>query len=299
MRPAIRITIIRLLAAIGIVAAAACARNDAARASLITDDFGDTLVLRARPARIVSLNPTTTEILFAIGAGSRLVGRTTYDMWPAEARAVPDLGPGLRPNVEAVLAARPDLVILYASDDNREAARRLRAAGITTAAYRVNRIAEFARATRALGLITGDSIAARMTVDSVQATLDRIRSATASRPRPTVFWPLWDSPLLAVGGGSFLHELIEIAGGRNIYGDLAQPSPQIAFEDLLHRDPDIILAGPNSRARYLSDPRWRALRAVREGRVMVVDTNLVLRPATRMGEGAASLGHLLHPDVVR
>ena len=129
--------------------------------------------------RIVSLLPSTTEILFAIGAGNRLVGRTTYDLWPAAARAVPDLGPGLRPNVEAVLAVHPDLVILYASDDNRDAARRLRAAGVPTAAFRVDRIAEFERVTRALGTLTGDSSAARATVDSVRATIARVRAATA------------------------------------------------------------------------------------------------------------------------
>src|SRR5205085_9106592 len=114
----------------------------------------------APPRRIVSLNPSTTELLFAIGAGNRLVGRTTYDMWPVAARAVQDLGPGLRPNVEAVLAAHPDLVVLYASDDNRDAARRVRAAGVATAAFRVDRIADFERVTIALGALTGDSAAA-------------------------------------------------------------------------------------------------------------------------------------------
>jgi ABC-type Fe3+-hydroxamate transport system substrate-binding protein len=258
-----------------------------------------TVSLAASPRRIVSLNPATTELLFAIGAGARLVGRTTYDRWPDSALAVPDLGPGLRPNVESVLAARPDLVVLYASDDNRDAARRLRAAGVATAAYRVDRIADFGRVTLVLGRLTGDSAAARRTVDSVTATIERVRAATAPLSRPTVFWPLYDAPLLAVGGGSFLNELIEIAGGRNVYGELAQPSPQITFEDLLRRDPDVVLASPESRVRHLADPRWRALRAVRGGRVLPVDTERVLRPAARLGEAAVSLAKLLHPGVVR
>ena len=278
---------------------AACAREATPSPARAADDFGDTLALRAPPRRIVSLNPPTTEVLFAIGAGDRLVGRTTYDRWPEAALALPDLGAGLRPNVEAVLAARPDLVVLYASDDNRDAARRLRAAGVATAAFRVDRIADFRRVSLALGALTGDSVAARVLVDSVGATIAHVRAATRDRPRPSVFWPLYDQPLLATGGGSFLNELIEVAGGRNIYGFMPEPSPRITVEDLLRRDPDVILLSPESRARFLADPRWRALRAVREERLVAVDTSLVLRPGPRLGEAARSVAMLLHPGAVR
>jgi ABC-type Fe3+-hydroxamate transport system substrate-binding protein len=281
------------------VALAACAHEPRRAQPRTADDFGDTLRAGAAPHRIVSLNPSTTELLFAIGAGDRLVGRTTYDLWPVAARSVPDLGPGLRPNVEAVLAMHPDLVVLYASDDNREAARRLRAAGIQTAAFRVDRIADFERVTRALGVLTGDSAAAIATVDSVRATLARVRAATASLPHPTVFWPLYDQPLLATGSGSYLNELIEIAGGRNIYGFMKEPSPRVTFEDLMRRDPDVVLTSPESRARYLADPRWKALRALRDGHLLVVDTALVLRPGPRLGEAARSMALLLHPGSVR
>lgn len=288
-----------IVAASFLFALAGCTGERPRVASRATDDFGDTLALRAPPRRIVSLNPPTTEVLFAIGAGARLVGRTTYDRWPEAALALPDLGGGLRPNVEAVLAARPDLVVLYASDDNRDAARRLRAAGVATAAFRVDRIADFRRVTLALGALTGDSVAARVLVDSVGATIARVRAATQALPRPTVFWPLYDQPLLATGGGSFLNELIELAGGRNIYGFMTEPSPRITVEDLLRRDPDVILLSPESRARYLADARWRALRAVRDGRLIAVDTSLVFRPGPRLGEAARSVALLLHPEVVR
>jgi ABC-type Fe3+-hydroxamate transport system substrate-binding protein len=277
----------------------ACAGESRRVTSRTADDFGDTLSTGAAPRRIVSLNPSTTELLFAIGAGNRLVGRTTYDQWPVAARAVPDLGPGLRPNVEAVLAVHPDLVVLYASDDNRDAARRLRAAGVPTAAFRVDRIADFERVTRALGVLTGDTTAAQATVDSVRATIARVRSATASLPHPTVFWPLYDQPLLATGSGSYLNELIDVAGGRNIYGFMKEPSPRVTFEDLTQRDPDVVLTSPESRPRYLADPRWRALRAVRDGHLLVVDTSLTLRPGPRLGEAARSLALLLHPGSVQ
>jgi ABC-type Fe3+-hydroxamate transport system substrate-binding protein len=290
--------IIRVFTGAILALAGACSVRETAPQATV-DDFGDSVAVGASPARIVSLNPATTELLFAIGAGQRVVGRTSWDLWPVEARQVKDLGPGIRPNVEAVLAVRPDLAILYASEDNRDAARRLRATGVPTVAYRLDRIADFARVTRALGALTGDTARARRTVDSVQATLERVRRATASLPRPTVFWPLWESPLLSVGGGSFLNELLTISGGRNVFESLPQPSPTVTFEELVRRDPDVVLVGATQRERILANPRWRTLRAVRGGRVFEVDSNLVMRPAARLGEGALSLARILHPGVVR
>ena len=281
-----------------VVLVAAC-RADAPPPVEACDDFGNPIATAsAPPRRIVSLNPTTTELLYAIGAGDRLVGRTTWDLFPPRVREVPDLGPGLRPNVEAVLAVRPDLVVLYASGDNRDAARRLRAAGVRTVAYRVDRIADFARVTRALGALTGDTAAARVTVDTVQTTLARARAATAAVSRPTAFWILWESPLLGVGGGSFLDELLGAAGATNVYHAVAAPSPAVSFEDLVRRDPDVVLASPQTRARIMGDPRWQALRAVREGRVLVFDTTIVNGPSARVGASAVSLARLLHPGVL-
>src|SRR5215470_3807087 len=116
------------------------------------DDFGNVITIghENRPKRIVSLNPTTTEILFAIGAGSRVVGRSTYDVFPKEAAAVTDVGMPLRPNVEAVLAVHPDLVVLYGGNDNRSAAQRFRQAGVRTLALKIDSIAQFERDSRLL-----------------------------------------------------------------------------------------------------------------------------------------------------
>ncbi|HEX5972614.1 MAG TPA: helical backbone metal receptor [Gemmatimonadaceae bacterium] len=286
------------LACSALVLVGAC-RPDAPRDAEARDDLGEPITsAAATPRRIVSLNPTTTELLYAIGAGDRLVGRTTWDLFPPRVRDVPDLGPGLRPNVEAVLAAHPDLVILYASQDNHDAARRLRAAGVRTVAYRVDRIDDFARVTRALGALTGDTAAARITVDTVRGTLARVRAATDTVARPRAFWILWESPLLAVGGGSFLDELLAAAGATNVYHSLSAPSPAVSFEDLVRRDPDVVLASPQTRAHIRGDPRWQALRAVREGRVLVFDTTIVNGPSARVGASAVSLARLLHPGVI-
>jgi iron complex transport system substrate-binding protein len=259
------------------------------------DDFGDTIRLAARPTRIVSLNPTTTEILFTIGAGPRLVGRTQYDQWPDSARLVPDLGPGIRPNVEAVLGAKPDLVLLYASADNRLAARRLREAGIATAAFKVDSIAEFDRLTRLLGRLIGDSARGALVADTVMRTLDSVRAATRGLRRVTVIIPTWYEPLMVIGGGSYISELVTIAGGRNLYDSLPSPSPTVTFEDIVRRNPEFLLVGPERAQRLRTLAKWRTLPAVREGRMLVFDTATVLRPAVRIGEGAVSLAKLLHP----
>ena len=263
----------------------------------VVDDFGDTVSVAQTPTRIVSLVPATTELVFALGAGDRLVGRTRWDAWPPEATAVPDMGPGVGPNIEAVLAARPDLVLLYASADTRAAASRFREAGIATLSLKVDRIEHFERCAMLLGRLLGDTLRARATVDSVKGTLARVAARTSSLPRPRILWPVDVSPVIAIGGGSFLHELIEIAGGANVYGDMAAVSPVLSLEDVHARDPDIILANESLAARIRSDPGWHDLRAVRTGRVIIADEVLMGRPSVRMGEAALALARLLHPGL--
>jgi ABC-type Fe3+-hydroxamate transport system substrate-binding protein len=279
--------------------ASACRGRSAEPAAGSADDFG--VPVRAgsasSPARIVSLSPATTEILFALGAGPRVVGRTHWDTYPDAARAVTDLGPGIRPNVEAVLAQRPDLVVIYASEDDRPAADRLRAAGITVIALKDDRIDQFQRTVRLLGLATGESANAAIVVDTVMGTLARVRTATSTLDHPTVFWHVWDAPIYTIGAGSYLDELVAIAGGRNVYADLASPSPQVSLEDIIRRDPRFVLAGPEGAARIRASANWQGVRAVREGRVLVVDTMLVGRPSVRLGEAAMSIARLLHPGL--
>lgn len=262
------------------------------------DDAGDPLPPPARRTRIVSLIPATTEILFALGAGDRVVGRTHWDGWPPDVVNVPDIGDGIRPSIEIVLTARPDLVILYASGDNRDAAQALRAAGVPVISLRIDRIAEFERAALLLGDAVGEARRAQAVVDSVRLTLDRVRRATNGRPRPTVFMLAWEMPLMTIGSGSFLSELVEIAGGRNVFGDLEGPSPQVSFEEVLRRDPQFILGRPETAGDLRAKPRWLGLPAVRDGRVLVMDTVLVGRPGVRLGEAAVSIAKLLHPGVI-
>ncbi len=280
------------------LALAACEKSSRDGAA-VRDDFGDPVRIGAAPTRIVSLNPATTEILFTLGAGSRLIGRTKYDLWPDSAKLIPALGDGIRPNVEVVLGTHPDLVILYASQDNRPAAERFRSAGVNTLSLKVDHIADFRRTVSLLGAILHDSARARIVVDSVQSTLDRVQAATKGSSRPTVFWHIWDAPLITIGAGSFMNELVDIAGARNVYADIKGPSGEISLEDVARRDPDFILAGPIGARQIESDSRWRIVRAARDRKIFVVDTLLVARPSVRLGEAAISLANLFHPGTVR
>jgi ABC-type Fe3+-hydroxamate transport system substrate-binding protein len=228
-----------------------------------------------------------------------LVGRSDYDLWPDSARLIPALGQGLQPNVEAVLGTHPDLVIVYASQDNRPAVARLRAAGVSTLALKNDHISDLRRASELIGVILGDSARGKLVADSVFQTLDRVRAATAGLPKPTVFWHIWDAPLITIGAGSFMNELVDIAGARNVYADIASPSKAISLEDVARRDPEFILAGPIGEQRINSDRRWQIVRAARANRVLVVDTGLVARPSVRLGEAAVSLANLLHPGALR
>jgi iron complex transport system substrate-binding protein len=277
--------------------AAACA-NDAPRTSdVAVDDFGDTIRFEAHPTRIVSLSPASTEIVFALGAAGRLIGRSSYDVYPDSALLLPDLGPGIRPNSEAVLAAKPDLVLLYASEDNRAAAGRFRQAGITTISIKMDHIADFERVTLLLGRVLGDTARARTVVDTVMRTIHNVRKATAGLPRPTVVFPLWEAPLIVVGAGSFLNELVEIAGGSNVYASNPAVSPAVAMEDILQKRPEILITTADGEKRKRPQERWRAWFSRANG-VVVVDTMLVGRPATRLGEAAVSIARGLHPGIV-
>jgi ABC-type Fe3+-hydroxamate transport system substrate-binding protein len=310
-------------AALVLATAVACNRADsrtaaAAQAGVpngaaplqIVDDAGDTTTLTRAATRIVSLNPATTELLVTMGATARVVGRTTWDTYPAAAATIPDVGPGIRPNVEAVLGARPDLVLLYATDDNRAAAARLREAGVPVLAIRVDRIEQFAAAATLLGRVLGDSTGAAVVRDSVLASISRAASlaraarstsavpslARASGEGPsarTIAWRLWEQPLIVLGAGSFLSQLIDSVGARNAFADLPAPSPQVGFETLVSRDPWLLVVGPTAREKVMADARYRSLSAVRNGRVLVADTAVTGRPGVRMGEAALWLARTL------
>jgi iron complex transport system substrate-binding protein len=257
----------------------------------LEDDAGTDVRLGSTPHRIVSLNPTTTELLFAIGAGSRLVGRSGACDYPPAAAEVPDLGDGFPPVVEAVAAVRPDLVVLYHSAGNAPAAQRLRELGIPVLRLRTDRLADVARAARLLGRASdaqraGDSVAA-----ALEAELTRERATAGPRGAGgiPVLLLAWDQPVIALGAGSFASELVELAGGRNVFADVAAPSAPVSLEAIAAREPAVVILAGSEMPGLERRPEWRALRAIREERVVRLTESSSNRPSPRAPQAVRSL----------
>ena len=256
-----------------------------------TDDAGAPLRLGAPPRRIVSLNPTTTELLFAIGAGPRLVGRSGACDYPPAAADVPDLGEGFPPVVEAVAGARPDLVVLYHSAGNAPAAERLRTLGIPVLRLRTDRLADVARSARLLGRAVnarraGDSVAAAL---EAELATEHAAAARGQAERVPVLLLAWDQPAIALGAGSFASELVELAGARNVFADLAAPSAPVSLEAIAARSPAVIVLAGSEMPGLERRPEWRALPAVRGSRVVRLTESSANRPSPRAPQAVRSL----------
>jgi len=271
---------------------AACNREASPRAAgpSITDDWGRTVTLAAPALRVVSLAPATTELVFALGAGDRLVGRTTWCDYPAAAAAVTDVGNGIGPNVEAITAQRPDLVLLYPSESNRAALGQLEQLGIAVAALEQDAIAEWRATSRKVAALLGREAAA----DSMLALLDRRLDSVVVGPGPgfpRVFIAVGANPPIAIGRGSFVSELFELAGARNAFDDITGPSAVVSLEAVVAKAPDlVVILGPDSaRHDVRRRPGWAAIPAVRGGHIIAVDGSELNRPSPRLPDAVARL----------
>jgi iron complex transport system substrate-binding protein len=272
-----------------IIAGAACRQAPGVETSIsVVDDAGDTVSLAAPARRVVSLIPASTELLFAIGAGAGVVGRTSYCDHPAEAKAVPDLGDGIKPNIEAVIASRPDLVVLYNSGQNAAVAGRLREFGIAALRINTDALSSVPKVAGILGKLTGHEAAA----DSLAAVFDTaLNSATQPRAarRPKVLLLVWEQPPMTIGRGSFLSELVERAGGENLFDDVASSSGVVSIEAVAARDPDLIFTTVEGPSAFATRPEWQVVSAVRRHRFLHVSGSEFNRPSPRSPQAIREL----------
>ena len=257
---------------------------------------------RAEPRRIVSLIPTATEILFDLGAGDRLVGRTRWGVHPPAARRIPDVGDGIRPSLEAVLARDPDLVILYDGETNRESRERLRRHGVPTLALRHDTLEDLRRNIVRLGELVGCTEGGSALAGRIARELAAVSRATEGRPRVRVYYDAWADPPMTIGGGSFIDSLLTIAGGANVFGDLETAAPRVSLEAIIHRNPERILVSvapealhrrPNVATRH----GWERIPAVAAGRISTLDRDVVSRLGPRVAEAAWSIAEALHGEL--
>jgi iron complex transport system substrate-binding protein len=255
---------------------------------------------RHAPQRIVSLIPSTTETIVALGAIDRLVARSKFDVDPALAH-LPSVGEGLTPSLEQLTALQPDLVIAWPDNPSRSVIARLEEFGTIVYSPQVQTLADVRSTSRELGALLGLEDAADSLVAAIDAGLDAVRESVAGLERPGVFYVVWYDPPMTTGPGTYVDELIEIAGGSNVFADARGLWPQVSMEEIVRREPDIILLSytdetPVEIARLGGQVGWRELSAMRRGDVFKVDANLFNRPGPRVTEAARRLARLLHPE---
>jgi iron complex transport system substrate-binding protein len=271
----------------------------------ITDTLGRDVTIRAQPQRVVSLAPSNTERLFAVGAGSRVVGVTLYDTYPPEAQTRDKVG-GFTANslsVEKIVGLRPDLV-LAAGDIQRPVIEALARLGMPVVAIEDPRhVDEVYAALRLVGQLMGRQAAAEACVAAIQAHVARVRQKVATlspEQRVTVFYEVFDTPLMTAGPQTFVGQMLEMAGGINIFADLTGRYMQVSPEEVVRRNPDCILSPGSQRQAWTPvqikrRPGWGHLAAVKQDCIHFLDEELVSRPGPRVAEGLETIARALYP----
>ena len=262
---------------------------------VVTDDTGREVRLEAPARRVVTLAPHLTEMLFAVGAGDAAVGAVAYSDYPPAALELPRVGGARGVDVEAVLALEPDLVLAWASAPQGGAARRLEALGIPVFKSSPGSLDEVARTMERIGRLVGRDQGGEAQAAALRGQIAALRDEYGPEAEAAlrVFYEVWHEPLMTVGGGHFISEIIALCGGRNIFSGLDTPSPRVDREALLARDPQVIFSATASEeetaALLARWARWPDLAAVRHAQVRALPADLLGRPGPRLAAGGRQL----------
>lgn len=293
---------LRLLTITSLVGVSACAGAQPPPADgAIVDDLGRTVTVDSPPSRIVALVPSITDLILALGEDDRLVARTRYDTDPRLA-ALPAVGGGLDPNIEAIIALRPDLVVVWPGAD-QPLIGQLDAAGIAVYGAGSQSLEDQERHTRQIARLLGIEARADSLLAHLDSSFAALAAALAGVPVVSALYVAWHDPPMTTGPGTFVDSIMSVAGGRNIFDDATSDWPQVNMEEIVSRDPDVLIlpvpvTGDSGAIAWVHQtPGWRDLRAVRTGRVLLVDSELFSRPGPRIIDAANQLAELLHPGV--
>lgn len=264
-----------------------------------TDYAGREITVESEPQKIISLAPSNTEILFALGLGDRVVGADTYSDYPEEASGVPRVGDVYGLNMEDILELAPDLILMIGGTE--EARQQLEDNGLLVAVIQPATFEEILESFILIGELTGAVQEAEQLRTSIEEEAWALMEATGQLEPPLVFIETWNDPLMTVGPGGFLHELVEIAGGRNLASDAGMEWFVIEEEVVLERDPEVIVTFFQESYISLTEgkrPGWDSVTAVREGQIHTIDSDLLVRPGPRIIMGLKDLVRALHPGVL-
>jgi len=266
-----------------------------ADALTLLDDERHALTLSSPAQRIVSLAPHVTELLFDIGVGNRVVGTVNRSDYPAAARAVPRISDNGRLDMERVLALQADVIVAWGGGNPPADLARLRQLGQKIFVIAPHRLDDVARHLEMLGALTGTDDAARRAAADYRRALAALREQYAARASVSVFYQVWQTPLMTVGGDQYISEAIALCGGRNIFAQLGTLAPAVSVEAVLAADPAVIITASEQPADVVL-AAWRAwpqLAAVRNGQLLTLDTDELARPTPEIVHGVRRLCELI------
>jgi len=270
------------------------------------DDAGRQVVLQQPARRIVSLAPNTTELLFAAGAGDRIVGTVEYSNYPKAARAIPRIGSFQQIDIERLIALKPDLIVLWADGGMERQLDAVRRLGIPIFYSQARKLTDIPDSIQRLGVLTGTASQATQAAAGQRVALARLAADYRDRSPVTVFYQVWSRPLYTLNGKHILSDVLRLCGGRNVFADLTAAAPIVGAEAVLLADPEAMITGAeHGQANDLD--MWKSypqLQAVRRGNLFAIDADLISRAGPRLIEGAAAICQRLdearqHRDVRR
>jgi iron complex transport system substrate-binding protein len=266
----------------------------------VVDDHGTTLTLHHVPRRIIAMAPSCTEILFALGLGSRVIAASIDSNYPAAAQRLPVVVDYYSANLERIEALKPDLLVA-ASFNTPPIIARLRALGFPVLATDPSTIAGILHDITLVGIATGVPAKAATLVAALQHRINAVeKTVRHATTHPRVFYEI-DTTYYTAGKGSFVDSLITMAGGTNIVGAIHNPYPQVSTETIIADDPQVILLGDGPAgvtvAHVLARPGWNAISAVQQHRVYLFNDDLASRPGPRIVPGLETLARLIHPEL--
>lgn len=263
----------------------------------MTDEWGNTIKFTKPPERIISCMPSVTEMLYALDAEDRIVGVTEHDNYPDGVMSKEKVGRD-RMNLEKVVALKPDLIVMYGGAQGPDI-KRFRSLGLPVFVVDPDTVRGVMYSLTLLGEAVNRPHVAYSLTERMNRKLNWVlaRVKNSKKMRPTVFLEVWHKPLITAGGGTFLNDVIEKAGGKNIAKGAAGKYPEFSFEKLLAADPDVIIIpkqNVKSPEQIYNDGRWNKLQAVRNKRVLFIDADIISRPGPRIIKAVEEIGTFLY-----
>jgi len=290
--------------ALVVVAALAVSLLAGCQPRVYTDDAGRQVDIDRAPERIVSFGPSITEILFALGLDDRVVGVTDFCDYPEAAKAKPKVGNSFSPSIEKVVELEPDLVLTV---EHEQFNSELDGLGIEFVVLDPEDLRSIMDTVRLAGQVTGKAREADRLADDMEAVISGVTGRVEGAARPAVFFMVdGTDPAMpwTAGGQSFIHDVITIAGGRNIAAGIADDYTQLSIEEIVNADPDVIVIQtmtggvPTVAVEVLEQhPIWGQLSAVKNGSIYLINGDLVSRPGPRIVQGLEEMAKILHPDL--